>query len=248
MKLLFLSLATLMFSITINAQAFSLGDCSSAANPNNPVDIIGVQHNTSLEYVMNNLNEQQRLSSSTTFSTTSQFVERSLGRKFNSIADRQNAEQGINYLFNSINKIKAPTKADFLGVLNLSKPAKNHLDVLISYIYGNTSIGFAATKNTIISWEGQIKGLGLSAQETEALYTFGSTIRYSYLGWENANVRNTTPAGQAGKLRLFGWIVTAICDAVGATIGALGSGGAAAVICGAAGSGMGAAVSAHNGW
>lgn len=248
MRLLIISVISLMFSTNAVSQTFTLGDCSTAANSQNAYDAIGAQHNTTLEYLMNNLTEKQRLNIPSAINTSAEFVEKQFGLTIESGTDLESSTLGLENLYSKINNPEGPSKEDFLDVINISKIAKNHLDIFLTDIYNSQDLDFQVFKAKAVKWESQIEMLNLSDNEKKALYSFGSTIRYSYLGWLNVNKNKTELSGNKFRLRLFGWIVTAVADAVGAVIGALGSGGTAAVIIGAVGSGMAAGVGSHNGW
>ena len=200
------------------AQSFTFGDCTAAANPQNPYDNIGVQHNSQLEVLMQTLNNNQLSDFNTVLN-----AELTNASSIYSPSEIQNFRNSnipsqIEAYISTLNTRNAPTALELIGNTGLSRGVTTSLNSIVTEIYNTdpNNFDYNSAKLSIMNWEKTIGDGKYSESEKKSLYAFGSTLRYSLLGWTNST---TSVAGRGLWAKIKHALTTAVGDAIGALIG-----------------------------
>lgn len=232
----------------------SLGSTTNwadAANSNNPYDDVGLKHNLALKNITDNLTIDEMYTISDVYDEAVNYA-----RTVYSDSDVDDVENtitanDISNVLGGFSDCCEPTVQDLKDMIDMGSGPKAYIEGLIDelYTFGGSDPSFSSFMTTVTAWEDDIEAQGFTTAEEQALYMYGSTLRYSYNAWINADLPDFTSQNAQLKTtgKLFRWIATALFDAGGAVIGS-GLGPAGAVIAGAACSGGAFAVCAHNGW
>jgi|GEM_PF-3412576 len=223
-----------------------------AANPENPMDEMGLHHNQCLKFITDNLPYDKLTDAKAVYEASFKYGEVTFG------ADEMRVVSGV-FKIDELGSFYETIRQDIPSldaVMEMTKTtgqSREYLKTLLVGIYDPkiTDFEFERAKRDIIEWESGISGLSISDKEKSSLYGFGSTLRYSLLAWSTAEFpekgdEHVIIEGRF-RLRLFGWIATAVFDAVGFIGGSVAT-PVTGVIVGAAMSAGAAGVSAHNGW
>lgn len=206
-----------MITFSANAQ-----DWSSAANSSNPYDYVGIEHNKAAKHIVENISYHNLPNAQINYTTTKAYV---AANSDNNTIENFNTKTSITLLADILNNFGSslPTSATYTPILdrntNLSAAAKNYLNNLINQMLNpnNTALTYNFYKSMIISWEGGINSLNISQNDKKTLYMSASIIRYSLLLWkdlEYPDFGNERLQLIPFKIRLFGWIATALADGV----------------------------------
>ncbi|RYD99626.1 MAG: hypothetical protein EOP54_03440 [Sphingobacteriales bacterium] len=232
--------------------ASNVQNWSAAANSSNPYDYVGLEHNKAAQHLVENLSYGNLPNPQVNYNTVKTYV----AANFNSTtAANFNANTSAALLSNILSNFGStlPTANNYAPVINintnLSAIAKGHITGLINQLLNpsNSALDYNFYKSMIMNWENNISSVNVSQDDKKSMYMFASVIRYSLLLWKDVEYPDSSN-GQLQlmkfKIRLFGWIATAVVDgavAVGAAglvtpLGsaalAAGASGAVAAVCG----------------
>lgn len=220
-----------------------------AANAENPYDQMGLQHNQCLKFILDNQPFRNLSDAQSVYASAFKYGELTYGTdEMKLVAAAFKVDELKNFYANIAGGV--PSLDEVMAMTKTSGDASDYLRSLVEKIYDPKieDADFSSLKRDIIEWESRIGSLSVSEGEKRSLYGFGSTLRYSLLAWSNAKFPDSGDGHVVlGRIRLFGWIATAIFDAVGFVAGSVAT-PATGVIVGAAFSGGAAFVAHQNNW
>lgn len=215
----------------------------AAANPDNPFDRIGLEHNQCLSYILDQVPYQDLGDADQVYAT---------GFRYG--AEHYEADQveawragfSADQLAGIYAKISdgIPDKEYLLGLTRLEGSARDYVGGLLDQLYTPDAelLSLDAMKQIVVRWEAGIHAGGFDERDSSVLYALGSTLRYSMYAWTGAEFPDDGSGHvhmQRFHLRLFGTIATFFFDAVGSAVGPIGT---AAMSAGCA------AICGYNGW
>ena len=222
-----------------------------ASNSNNPYDSIGYLHNVALKntlelYQINELNvsnvynsgiefSKERFGINSTDTLTQNYTIATLGEINNFINENINFAEIIQET-NIKENLKAPITELIIDILDTT------------YLY---SSNYDSLKEKIIKWENNVISFNnFNNEDKLVLLSTSSILRYSLYSWWTASI----PNNNQGYIKI-GWIkkaigilATAASDAVAGSVGASMGGPVGAIIVGASGSALAAAILYEKGY
>jgi hypothetical protein len=196
----------------------------AAANPENPLDNVGLLHNQVLSNILNDVEYGNLSNAEAVYGSETVYADRNFGSDAVSRFQAVFPQDRLANFCSSLGSDR-PSVDFMVDLTGLSSSGKDYLRPLIEDLYGHPSnTDYDFLKNKIMVWESQIASQNFSDEDANGLYAFGSTLRYSLLAWQAAEFPDTNAGHVQMRLRLFGWIATAIFDGVGGALGTIGGG------------------------
>jgi hypothetical protein len=206
-----------------------------AANPNNPYDNVGFQHNNIL---------QATRSIWTNSSKTFNDVYTGEATYYHNNVDATVVvpqESSMQALYNTLIADVTNWESNTIASSNLSATGKSYANQLFGCLANiDPNAYYADFKNNVIAVEGQIsQNQSLSSDEKQRLLTMASVLRHSTLYWLNESVGQNTDGSNPCGCRIFkkigSWLAdnfnvrAALCADAGGLVADLLTGGCATI-------------------
>lgn len=174
-------------------------DLDDAANPNNPYDDVGYEHNEVLQGTRAIWTDQNRTLQSV-YDGVQQYIVQNVSNDVHPV-DMQMMQN----VYNEIGNDEQSNCANYIANAPISQQAKVYVTTLESLISNpDQNFMYADVKNSIIAVEANImQDQGLTEGDRQMLLTSASVLRHSILFWINES-GNQNPAGSNPcQLRVF---------------------------------------------
>lgn len=200
-------------------------DWREAANPDNPNDQVGLEHNRCLASIVDQVTYEGLRDPQQVYEAAFHY---GAGHYDAAQVDAWRAGFSPDQLSAIYAKLEngIPDEEYVLGLSGLDGNARDYLRGLLDQVYTPDACQLSndELKEMVMHWEAGIRSADVDEHDRSILYAVGSSYRYSMYAWTDAQF----PADGDGhvelrRLRLFGIIATFVFDSVGSAVGPIGT-------------------------